>query len=589
MVRLAGQNLPELSLAAGLVSGQTRAGHICLNLSSLEGMELLEAKDGQPPIVCPRLGEWHRVLGECSVVGRPGQYTPLILDDHGRLYLYRYWEYQEKLADFIRTRLEEESNIDIAAVKNELERVFPGGNGDDTDWQRVAAFSALTHGFCVICGGPGTGKTTTVAKILALLVERTHPEKLCIALAAPTGKAAVRLQEAIERVKGDIDCPDPVKAAMPREASTIHRLLGSIVGSPYFRHNAKNPLSHDVVVVDEASMADLALMSKLVQSLSQKAKLILVGDKDQLASVEAGAVLGDICDTGKVHHFSERFCEDLKKATGCEIGLKSKGGERSGIQDCIIELKKSYRFGEESGIGALSRAVNAGDSDRAADLLVGGKGREIEWKDLPAPGNLARTIRDSVVQDLQVYSKISDPGEAFQRFARFRILCAVREGHYGVARLNSLLEQILRSKDLIPAGGVWYAGRPILVTRNDYELGLYNGDVGVILPDPEVNGELRAFFPAPEDGLRRFHPRRLPEHETAFAITVHKSQGSEFDRVLLILPDRDTPVLTRELLYTAVTRARRHVEVWSTETVFRTAVSRHVERYSGLRAALWAT
>jgi len=586
--RVAGGDVPELSLAAALVSSYTRQGHICLDLSSVSGGELLEGENGGEPIVCPELKEWLRKLGKSTVVGKPGEYKPLILDDRPRLYLFRYWDYQEKLADSIRRRVREHTrNIDMSALKQDLERLFPADQAKGIDWQRVAAFAALMKRFSVISGGPGTGKTTAVGAILALLLEQGDPKSLKMALAAPTGKAAARLQETIRGTRRALPCPDGIKEAIPEEASTIHRLLGSIPDSPYFRHNAKNPLPLDVVVVDEASMVDLALMSKLIQALPAQARLILLGDKDQLASVEAGAVLGDICDTGTEHGFSTRFCRDIKNVTGYEIDRGRKGHDESGIQDCIVQLQKNYRFGSDSGIGAVGHAVNAGDADRAVELAKGGTYGDITWKELPYRHALAQVIRTPVIQGYGEYLRAIDSREVFQVFERFRILCALRQGPYGVSSINLLVEQILKEENLIRPDRRWYPGRPILITSNDYNLRLFNGDMGVVLPDPSVHGELRVFFPAPGGTPRRLHPLRLPEHETVYAMTVHKSQGSEFDRVLLLLPDRESPVLTRELIYTGITRARESVEIWGSESVFRTAVSRCIERTSGLRDALW--
>ncbi len=586
--RLAARNIPELSFAAALVSSYTRQGHICLDLSSVEGKQLLEGEDGEDPVVCPKLNDWCRKLRESTVVGDPGEYKPLILDDRSRLYLFRYWDYQEKLGDSIRRRISgDEAKIDITLLKEKLRRLFPGDQTEEIDWQRVAAFTALMKRFCVISGGPGTGKTTTVAAILALLLEQAKPEKLRIALAAPTGKAAARLQEAIRSTKEKLPCADNIKEAIPEEASTIHRLLGSIPDSPYFRHNAKNTLAVDLVVVDEASMVDLALMSKLIQALPAQARLILLGDKDQLASVEAGAVLGDICDTGTEHGFSRGFCNDLKEVTGYKIHTQQNGADESGIQDCIARLQKSYRFGSGSGIGALSRAVNAGDSDLSIELLKGGKYGDIKRAELPQPNALSQVIKATIIQGYGDYLRASGPFEIFQVFERFRILCALREGPYGVVAINILVEQILKEEKLIRPDRRWYPGRPVLITSNDYNLWLFNGDMGIVMPDPSASGDLRVFFPAIDGTLRRFHPFRLPEHETVYAMTVHKSQGSEFDKVILLLPDRESPVLTRELIYTGISRAKESVEIWATENVFRTAVSQCIERTSGLRDAVW--
>jgi exodeoxyribonuclease V alpha subunit len=336
-------------------------------------------------------------------------------------------------------------------------------------------------------------------------------------------------------------------------------------------------------------MVDMALMSKLVQALSKEARLILLGDKDQLASVEAGAVLGDICDSGNNHGFSKQFLTDLKGVAGCVIDSLPNENSESGIRDCIVELHKSYRFGSDSGIASASRAVNAGDGDMFLEVLKEDRYADITWKDLPRPDALPGSIKATVINGFKHYLNTNDPWEAFDLFEHFRILCALREGPYGVSALNLLAEQILKSAGFIEPEKTWYPYRPLLITRNDYSLRLFNGDVGIILPDPESNNDLRAFFPAADGILRKLHPLRLPAHETVYAMTVHKSQGSEFDSVLMLLPDKDYPVLTRELIYTGVTRAREHIEIWGKEDVFRTAVSRRTERTSGLRDALWSS
>ena len=588
IARLADKNVSGLSLAASLVSSYTRQGHVCLDLSSIEGKELLQGENGIDPVVCPELNTWRKQLRETAVVGNPGEYKPLILDDRSRLYLFRYWEYQEKLADSIRRRIHDTGvDIGIGLLKEELIQFFPFNEKEEINWQRVAAFTALTKQFCVISGGPGTGKTSIVATILALLLKQAEPERLRIALIAPTGKAAAKLQEAIRSMKTKLACPNSIKEAIPEEASTIHRMLGSIPDSPYFRHNAKNTLPVDVVVVDEASMVDLALMSKLIQALPLQARIILLGDKDQLASVEAGAVLGDICDTGTEHSFSQDFCKNCKEVTGYTIHTQQNGAPESEIRDCIIQLEKNYRFGSDSGIGAVSYAVNTGDGDRAIQRMKSGVYGDITWKNLPHPNDLPQVIKAPIIQGYGDFLRARDPFEVFQVFERFRILCALREGPFGVAALNIVAEKILKEEGLINPDRRWYPGRPVLITRNDYTLRLFNGDMGIVLPDPSVNNELRVFFQAPDGTVKKFHPFRLPEHETVYAMTVHKSQGSEFDKVLLVLPDRESPVLTRELIYTSVTRAKKSVEIWGNETVFRTAVSRYIERTSGLRDALW--
>ncbi len=573
----------ELYLAAALVSRSRSQGHVCLDLKQMAGTDLLDGKEGKR-ITCPQLNNWLDLLRRSSVVGKPGDFKPLILDEAGRLYLYRYWDYQQRLADSIRQRIgQPDLEVDWESFKEKLDRYFPASTDGEIDWQKVAAMAAFQKRFCVISGGPGTGKTTTIVRLMALLLENGP---LRIALAAPTGKAAARMQDAIKQTKRSLNCDETILAAIPEQASTIHRLLGTIPNSPYFRYNAQNPLPLDVMIVDEASMVDLALMSKLVQALTAGCRLILVGDKDQLASVEAGAVLGDICDTGTEHPYSAQFCTQVKAITGFDLSPASPSPS-SGLQDAIVQLSKNYRFASNSGIGAASRLVNQGDGAGAIAILQDPKFADAQWIPLPPANILPYRLREIIISSYSQYLQANDPIEILQRFDRFRVLCALRDGPYGVNSINSIIEMLLRQEKLIELDQPWYHGRPVIITRNDYQLKLFNGDIGIALRDPESDNELRVFFIDTDETVRKFHPFRLPDHETVFAMTVHKSQGSEFDHVLLLLPDRDAPILTRELIYTGLTRARIGVQVWGTEAIFKNAVSRRIQRTSGLRDTLW--
>ncbi|HPD61538.1 MAG TPA: exodeoxyribonuclease V subunit alpha [Thermodesulfobacteriota bacterium] len=584
MTRLSGVATPELFLAAALVSKFTLAGHTCLDLSSLAGQPLLK-QNGNPRCICPELLSWRKILEQSTVVGKPGDFTPLILDNKSRLYLFRYWEYEKKLAEGIRSRVNQNvDDVDLNLLAEGLDRLFQKNHDLDTDWQKVAAATSMLKKFSVISGGPGTGKTFTVVKILTLFLEQTKNKKLRIALAAPTGKGAARLQETIKNIKRFLPCSDRIKEALPNEVFTIHRLLGSIPGSPYFRYNAMNQLPVDVMVIDEVSMVPLSLMAKVHEAIPLDAWMILLGDKDQLASVEPGSVLGDICDIGKVHLFSRSHGDMLKKV---KIFIQSQGEAVPGLQDSIVHLQKSYRFEKESGITELSGAVNDGDSNRALSLLQNEHYPAITWKPLPAPKDLAFHLKDKFLSGWGKYLKTQDPKNAFLLFEQHRILCALREGPYGVRYLNFIVEQLLRREKLISPHQKWYSGRPIMVTRNDYSLGLFNGDVGIVLPDGGNSNELRAFFPTSDGNMRKLALLRLPEHETVYALTIHKSQGSEFDEVLIILPDTPGPLLTRELIYTAITRAKKRVEIWGKEAVFQFAVSSRIERTSGLRDIFW--
>ena len=580
LCRLAGEESRELSLAACLASRRTAAGDVCLDIvAAAEG-----ALSEYPPGFLPDdAGRWIEALVKSPVVGAPGDYRPLILDEKGRLYLYRYWKYEHSLAGAIaRMSSRARADYDAALLGEGLERMFGRPSGGP-DLQRLAAAVAVMKSFTVVSGGPGTGKTSTVVRILALLAEQalSSGRHMRAALAAPTGKAAVRLQEAVRGALDTLPCDPRVRRCLPAEALTLHRLLESLPGSPYFRHNAGNPLPYDVVVVDESSMADLPLMAKLADALLPDARLILLGDRDQLSSVEAGAVLGDICNTGAEHHYSKHFAAEVARLTGC--GPPASRAGVPPISDSIVMLKKSYRFDETGGIGALARAVREGNADEAVRILRSGTDGVILREDVDA-GTLASAIRVNAIEGLKAVASGREPRESFARMSEQALLCALRRGALGVTGLNESVERILSEEGLVNPRERWYAGRPVMVTRNDYSLGLYNGDMGVILDGAEG---LRACFPSGDGGARSLMPRLLPEHETVYAMTVHKSQGSEFDRVIMVMPEKISPVLTRELVYTGVTRARRSVEIWSPAEVLASAVETPVRRASGLRDALW--
>jgi len=570
-----GGDRPWLALAAALVSRRRGEGHVCLDLESLAGTTCPdEPSDGVLLVQLPRLQDWLKELKASLVVGSPGEFRPLILDAHWRLYLHRYWHYEQSLAWKIRSWAGEQTDAqDLAALDRRVQALFPPGPGDSVNWQGVAAKAAARRKFCVISGGPGTGKTHTLVLILALLLELERDRKLRIAVAAPTGKAAARIQDSIQKIRETLPCAGAVKAQMPERATTIHRLLGYLPDSARFRHDAEHPLPYDVVAVDEASMVDLALMAKLFDAIAPAARVILLGDKDQLASVEAGAVLGDICSADGGARRSVRAADHTETA----------------LTDCVVQLQRNYRFGEQSSIYRVSSAINAGDPEQVLRILgdCRSTATDLAAAALPRRAEFKTALRNRVTAGFSAFLKAAHPLQALAALAQFRILCALRTGPFGVAGLNQLTEEILAEEGLIKPQGPWYSRRPIMITRNDYNLKLFNGDIGLILPDGE-SGEPRAFFAGPDNAARKFLPLRLPEHETAYALTVHKSQGSEFDRVLMVLPDRDSPVLSRELLYTGITRARMGVELWYEEDVLCAAIARRVRRTSGLRDALEA-
>ncbi|HKS03813.1 MAG TPA: exodeoxyribonuclease V subunit alpha, partial [Chthoniobacterales bacterium] len=374
----------------------------------------------------------------------------------------------------------------------------------------------------------------------------------------------------------------PGELKLPADASTIQRLLGAKGDSPHFRHNAKNPLTADVVIVDEASMIDLALLAKLFDAIRPDARIILVGDKDQLASVEAGSAFRDICTPGVELGISVSLAEAFRKVTGEKLDGTSR--DQAPIHSVVVELRRNYRFRPGEGIGELSSTVNRGDAVGAIAVLK--SGGSIRWRPTPSLRNFEGKLRERVFPRFEKLLRLTDPDVALKQLAEFAVLCALRRGPFGAEKVNALLEGMMRETGLIQVAGRYHAGEPIIIVRNDYNVGLFNGDLGIVLPD-SVTGELRVFFRGEGDEVLNFAPGRLPAHEPAFALTVHKSQGSEFHDALVILPERDAPVLTRELLYTGITRVREMVEVWASEEILRQAIERKIERSSGLRERLW--
>ena len=488
---------------------------------------------------CIRLNDQELQLVLQSGLISEQQTTPLKLEGE-RLYLHRYWFYENRLAEQIEALL----RTQITSAENEslVSRYFVALI-DETDWQREAAIKSMNQSFSIITGGPGTGKTTTVVKILALLQERAAKKQrsLHIALAAPTGKAAMRLQESIGFSKGTLPCSEVIKQRIPETVTTIHRLLGAKPPSPYFKHDAQQPLVYDLVIVDEASMVDLALMSKLVDALKPGSRLILLGDKDQLASVESGAVLADLT---------------------------------AALPFNTIELKKSHRFQGE--IKDLAVAVNAQAVDKAWEML--NKGTE-------QVGLLTEDLINYIASRYASYLlKISNEEDfltIFSEFGRFQALCSNRQGEQGVVEINRQVEEKLHRQNKIHLAGHWYAGRPVMVTQNNAAMQLYNGDIGLCLYDKEL-GKLMVFFLRADHSIKKVLPSRLPEHETVFAMTIHKSQGSEFDECLCVLPESINPVLTKELIYTAITRAKTSLKISSSYAVFSQALQHRVQRTGGL-------
>lgn len=566
--RLEPQAPRSVLIAAALCCDALSRGDVCLKLSRLAG----QAPWPEHPETLPTHADWLAELQSSALVGHPGDYAPLILEND-RLYLARYHAYEQQLADYLIQRMADPLTPDLPQLADSLKRLF-AGNTQSPDWQQLAAAQAVRCPLAIISGGPGTGKTTTVVRLLAALLEQPYGEHLSIGLAAPTGKAAARMAEAMRLAKAQLPISEALKARLPDEARTLHRLLGSRGDTPQVRHHPGHPLALDVLVVDEASMVDLALMAKLVAALPPKARLILLGDKDQLAAVEAGAVFAELCEGAG---FSPETAQSLNQLTGQPIPSQR---PQSCLGEAVVLLTHSHRFAGDSGIGELARRINAGATQDTLNLLHEGR-PDLHWQAAPQQKALLERLNRAYLPYLEA-SRSQDPALAFQAFNRFRALTALREGPLGLNELNAELENRFKYRLSIPSHERWYAGRAIMVRQNDYALGLFNGDIGLCLNSPQG---LRVFFEA-EQGHRSFSPARLPSHDCAFAMTVHKSQGSEFDHVLLVLPDQPSPLLNRALLYTGITRARLQVELWAKPARLTEAVALKTERAAGLAQRL---
>jgi exodeoxyribonuclease V, alpha subunit len=642
---------PTLLWLAAVLSRQLADGHLCLDLDLLPALAeeqdwpadwraLADDLRANGPPASPLLATGH--------VGEPDN-APLVLDGT-RLYLRRYWSHERGVAQGILARVARAEPPSPHLVE-ELARLFPpsdprssGFSRDSAqheiaaeaapaaapatsptpDWPRIACALAARGAFGVITGGPGTGKTTTVVRLLGLLQTlhlREHAQPLRIRLAAPTGKAAARLNTSITEQIRQLDVDDAVRAAIPVDVTTLHRLLGARPDTRRFRHDARNPLHLDVLVIDEASMIDLEMMAAVLDALPGDTRLILLGDKDQLSSVEAGAVLGDLCRRAEAGHYDAATAQWIEATTGDDIAAFVQPGAQP-LDQRIAMLRVSHRFGAASGIGRLALAVNAGDTP-AAQALLTTPPEDLAWlpnadaaalEALAIDGSAAsRQLGDApcgyrhYLAWLRAHRPATDAGveahEAWARgaldaFNRFQLLCALRRGPHGVEGLNRQLAAALRARGLIESEHGWYEGRPVLLTRNDYALGLMNGDIGLCLRLPSAGSSgtrLAVAFLATAMGheggtprLRFVAPSRLADAETAWALTVHKSQGSEFEHTALLLPPEPNAVLTRELLYTGITRGRRCFSLVGSAAIIEQMIARRTQRHSGLAARLQA-
>ena len=614
IARFLNQQCPQASyevlLLAAFTSNQQASGHLCLDLKNRQLATQLWGTSPPPELVTLLPGkpdDWLHDLRQSPLVSQDGS-SPLVLDG-SRLYLRRNWAREVSVAEAIDQRLATVSALPVKRLRDALTRLFPSP-GDQTDWQQVACALASRSGIGIITGGPGTGKTTTVVRLLGLLqsLAMADDQRLRIRLAAPTGKAAARLTESIGEQVQQLDVVTAVRDAIPTEVTTLHRLLGTRPDSRHFRHHADNPLHADLVVVDEASMIDMDMMASLLEALSPHTRLILLGDKDQLASVEAGAVMGDLCRHAHQGRYKQSTIDFVQDTCGADISNYQETEQAPGnaLAQQTAMLRTNWRSKDSPGIGELARAVNEenlpqvrkafqqyndslhrhplrSDGQQLETLLLNGSG---DHHGLRALFN-AMATPPAQRQDFDAWA-----AGLLKQLTHQQLLSGLRSGPFGVQQLNQRITRHLQQQDLAPERE-WYPGRPVMMTRNDYQLGLMNGDVGLSLPLLEDrNGKpellLRVAFQLPDGRIKWVLPSRLDGVETVYAMTVHKSQGAEFRHTLLVLPDAPHPLLTRELIYTAVTRARDRFTLleFGKPAVLDSAVKKRTWRASGLAERL---
>lgn len=634
---------PALMLAITLVSHQLGRGHVCLDLDvtlkdPYMALSLPPDQDGQPiddGIQLPQAllsgwtaADWIARIQQNELVSDGDGQSPLVLVGQ-RLYLRRYWRYERQVETAINDRIANSQQIAAqlpeAEFKSALGSLFPSTDGK-TDWQKIACALAARSAFTIVTGGPGTGKTTTVVRLLALLqsiaLATGQQRPLEIRLAAPTGKAAKRLEESIskaitERLPSFVQENPVLKASIPQEVTTLHRLLGPKPDSRFFRHDARNPLPLDVLVIDEGSMVDLEMMAATLLALPSFARLILLGDKDQLASVEAGSVLGELCRRAEEGHFTPETVRWIESMTGNAIDESLIDSDGFPLDQQVVMLRESRRFTASSGIGQLAAAVNAGnpeliqqvwdkgyqdirqldcqsldDAEFASILLGQGDAANIPQG---RAGYLRMIVAEQPSIDAEKAAFDQWADRVLEAFGRFQLLCALRNGPFGVTGVNQRIEDFLAKQGLINPSNQWYVGRPVLITRNDYQSGLMNGDIGITLPYPffnkttqQLEWSLRVAFPGVNgQAIYWALPSRLLSAETVFALTVHKSQGSEFEHCVLLLPPKRNPVLTRELVYTGITRGKQWFTLVCAENpqILQESVLSTVQRSGGLFSA----
>lgn len=602
---------PIMSLLAGFLSKKLSHQDSCIALQQipLQVLNSIGVDDQISLIEVFKKSSLIKIVGPAIQSESNGD-LPLVFEN-GNLYLQRYYHYELALAEMIKSRVQEVTQFDNKVAASLFEQLFEANVAGQIDWQKVAVCIAASRRFSMITGGPGTGKTTTVAKLLCFLHGLHQADsnsnlgftsKLKIQLVAPTGKAAARMADSLSNARSIL--PEALQAALNVDAGTIHRLLGSRPHSVTFRHNSNNKMHIDVLIVDEASMVDLPLMCKLFEALPSYTRVVLLGDPNQLASVEAGSVLSDICNAAISSAGNVQYClntqQKLLQCTGEKITEEYSNPSATPIQNAMVKLLKSHRFNPNGGIGKLANAIVSGDAKSTVAILNKGYA-DIDWQRI----NVAYTTEKSsheirqkqlvtprVAMAVDYFNAVhnSNIKLAFELLQGQQVLCSQRSGSWGVTAINRVIELELAKQGLIDLNHRDYAGRPIMLTQNDHSLGLYNGDIGIVMPDQNQSGLQKVWFNMPSGELQGFLINRLPVYETVYAMTVHKSQGSEFPHVYLCLSEytssEGTKGTSRELLYTGLTRAKDKFVLFADERIVYQSVGRICDRSSGLTQRL---
>lgn len=588
---------------AFLLSYITATGDVCVYLDNIENKNILDILDVNDDTnvykidyiphsyTFPDRAEIEGLIARTELISNESEIlAPIIYDNDGRLYMQKNYHYETVIVDRLGELMRGTNKPDIDFVKKVIDRLCgETSESDEIDWQRIAVALSLIKRFVVITGGPGTGKTTTAAKIMAaiLTIAKDKGVNKSIAICAPTGKAASRLSESIANQVKEIAVDDDIRERIPKEASTIHRLLGYRWLSNNFKHNAQNPMPYDVIIIDESSMVSMSLFAKILDAMSDTAQLIILGDKDQLASVEAGHIFGDVCGREGLEYFSQETATVIRSIAG----QRPYSSENTiPIIDSIVELKKNWRFKEAGSIGQLATAIKEGNFEQVKEMLSSKNPKNITIDDKTTKDNVGRYIANNYAEKyyrLVDVNKIKDAGEILDSFC---ILCAMNVGPFGSEHIDSQIKERVKKENEVPKSHEHFDGMPVMILQNDNHKRLFNGEIGVIKPSNTSgktdNTDLRFFIRNQGSEFQEYFIHQIPRHRSVYAMTIHKSQGSEFNEIVVVLPDEANKIMTKELFYTAISRAKECVHIIGKMDIIEDLMKKQIHRDSGLKGRL---